>query len=110
LPSDWPFELRQRLRIGSGVCSLREIGNRTGVSWETARRYLKTGKGVSGRFLAAFCRSYNVAPDWLLFGEGPMRKPSQPNVRGGPTMQFRSVPAAALVEPKAHDARRKASR
>lgn len=90
LPDDWVYGLRHRLRVASGVCSLREIGARTGANWETVRRYLKEGK-VSGRFLAAFCRAYNVTPDWLLFGEGSMRKSGSPNVRGGPTLQFKKV-------------------
>src|SRR3954469_24593741 len=73
LPEDWVSGLRQRLRLASGDCSLREIGARTGANWETVRRYFKEGK-VSGRFLAAVCKAYKVTPDWLLFGEGPMRR------------------------------------
>jgi transcriptional regulator with XRE-family HTH domain len=65
--------LTQRLRSLVGARSFREIGELTDTHPETARRYL-AGQAPSVEFLAAVCRAFGVTAEWLLTGQGPMRR------------------------------------
>lgn len=65
--------LTQRLRSLVGARSFREIGELTDTHPETVRRYL-SGQAPSVEFLAAMCRAFSVTGEWLLTGQGPMRR------------------------------------
>lgn len=62
--------LHQRLEQILGGYTYKAIGELTGISTETARRYM-LGQTPGAEFLAALCQKLNINAEWLLSGEGP---------------------------------------
>src|SRR5262245_29197288 len=67
--SKWLLALLMRLDEVVGTMSVNEISDKTGVHWESIRRYLKHGP-PSAEFIKAVCEEYKVSADWLLVGRG----------------------------------------
>lgn len=73
-------EIHARLRTLREMerLSLREMSARLGregghsVSHDSIRRY-EEGRGIPSSVLIAVCTAFDVSPDWLLLGRGPMR-------------------------------------
>lgn len=65
--------LCERLRLVVGQASFRQIGDATGTHPETVRRYMH-GQSPSVEFVGAVCEHYQVNGEWLLTGQGPMRR------------------------------------
>lgn len=57
--------------------SFRELGDATGVSAETARRYLR-GERPSTQFIERVCLLHGISANWLLLGIGPKCLPDLP--------------------------------
>jgi len=71
-------ELRVRLNAATREFSCRELGELTGISHETARRYLD-GRGPGIVFIKRLCETLNISADWLLLGRGsPVYRPGVP--------------------------------
>lgn len=62
--------LHQRLEQILGGYTYKAIGELTGISTETARRYM-LGQTPGAEFLATLCQKLNISAEWLLSGEGP---------------------------------------
>ena len=65
----WLLGLLLRLDEVVGQESVNQISDKTGVHWESIRRYLKHGP-ASAEFIKAVCEEYKVSADWLLVGRG----------------------------------------
>lgn|GEM_PF-2807506 len=52
--------------------SYKRLGEETGYCPGTARRMVLTGR-PSARFIARVCVVYEISPEWLLLGRGPVR-------------------------------------
>lgn len=65
--------LCERLRLVVGAASYRQIGEVTATHPETVRRYMQ-GQSPSVEFIAAVCHHYHVNGEWVLTGQGPMRR------------------------------------
>lgn len=65
----WLLGLLMRLDEVVGTESVNDISKKTGVHWESIRRYLKHGP-ASAEFIKAVCEEYKVSADWLLVGRG----------------------------------------
>jgi hypothetical protein len=71
-----PFDLgalHARLAILREQCSLREIAELTDHHPETVRRYFSSSQ-PSVPFIKTLAEVFDVRVDWLLWGEGPMRR------------------------------------
>lgn len=65
-------DLHKRLEQVLAGRTYKSIAEMTGISTETARRYM-LGQTPSAEFLAAVCEKMAVNAEWLLTGEGPAR-------------------------------------
>ena len=65
----WLLGLLIRLDEVVGSMSMNEISDKTGLHWESIRRYLKHGP-PSAEFIKAVCEEFKVNADWLLLGRG----------------------------------------
>ena len=65
-------DLAKRLKAALGSRSHRQVSLDTGFNAETVRRWRLGGK-PSPAFLAAICNTYQIAPEWLITGGGPMQ-------------------------------------
>ncbi len=68
--------MHERLRDIVGQRSYRVLGNLTGHSVETVRRYM-LGQAPSVEFVAALCGRLGISGDWVLTGSGPMHRADQ---------------------------------
>ncbi|MBL0926320.1 MAG: helix-turn-helix transcriptional regulator [Phycisphaerales bacterium] len=80
-----------------GDRSYRELGEATGHSSETVRRYMQ-GQTPSVEFVAALCARLDINPHWLLTGQGPVRhSESRPfHLREANPAELLTAVAAAL--------------
>lgn len=69
-PGDGLGGLHRRLEQVLGGYTYKAIGELTGISTETARRYM-LGQTPGAEFLATLCEKLNINAEWLLSGEGP---------------------------------------
>lgn len=65
--------LHDRLKIAAGDRSTKHLGELTATHPESVRRYM-LGAAPSPEFLAALCRGLSINADWLLNGQGPMKR------------------------------------
>ncbi|MBY0113235.1 MAG: hypothetical protein K2Y21_10460 [Phycisphaerales bacterium] len=65
--------LHDRLKIAVGDRSTKHLGELTSTHPESVRRYM-LGAAPSPDFLAAVCRGLGINADWLLTGNGPMKR------------------------------------
>jgi len=73
-------ELTQRLQCAAAGMAAAQVARLTDSISETVRRYLLGVTAPSPQFLAAFCVSLGVSPEWLLCGTGPrMREGTRRN-------------------------------
>lgn len=63
-------ELALRLREASQPDTVAGVARRLWFSRETTRRYFKTGR-PNLNFIVAFCQTYDVTPNWLIYGVEP---------------------------------------
>lgn len=68
--------MHERLRDAVGQRSYRVLGDLTGQSVETVRRYM-LGQAPSVEFVAALCGRLGINGDWMLTGSGPMHRADQ---------------------------------
>lgn len=62
------------MRHATGGASIREVADRTGLNRETVRRYMRHGR-PGAKFLALFCRAYDVDANRLLMVEDDQSRP-----------------------------------
>lgn len=67
----------ERLRHASGGLSIAAVSRLTEHHPETVRRYLR-GQPASVEFVGRFCQSLGISLDWLVLGQGPMRREGAP--------------------------------
>ena len=67
-----PSDVARRFFEAAPGLNFNDLEAHTGVHHETVRRYLRKGE-PSFRFLAAFCRAFDVSADWIITGLGSMR-------------------------------------
>ena len=65
--------MHERMTSAGSGRSYRWIARATGSHPETVRRYMQ-GQSPNIEFITAFCSVFAVNPQWLLTGEGPMRR------------------------------------
>lgn len=65
--------LHDRLKIAVGDRSTKHLGELTATHPESVRRYM-LGAAPSPEFLAGLCRGLGINADWLLNGQGPMKR------------------------------------
>ena len=65
--------LHDRLTASAAGKSYRWIARATGGHPETVRRYMQ-GQSPNIEFVTSFCDVFDLNPQWLLTGEGPMRR------------------------------------
>lgn len=78
MPADPTFvpdsdNIQSRLRIAIGGMTYAQVATMTGVSKESVRRYMR-GDSPSYEFLVSICRGFGLSADWLLLGDGAMRR------------------------------------
>jgi phage repressor protein C with HTH and peptisase S24 domain len=66
-------DIGSRLTIVRGDESLSSFARKLDISRNTLARY-EAGDAVPSDILLEICRIKNVRPDWLMLGEGPMRR------------------------------------
>ncbi|MEM1071532.1 MAG: hypothetical protein AAGB48_01180 [Planctomycetota bacterium] len=66
-------ELHERLEQAAAGKTYRWIAKATNAHPETVRRYMQ-GATPNIEFVTAFCNVFSINPQWLLSGEGPMRR------------------------------------
>ena len=77
-PAQADPELLARLSAATREFSCRELGELTGMSHETARRYLD-GRSPGIVFITRLCEALSISADWLLLGRGsPVYHPDVP--------------------------------
>lgn len=72
-PAAYYRELSARFRLAAEGFSFREVGELTRCNAETVRRHLGHGRAPAF-FLAQFVHAFEVEVQWLLLGQGPMRR------------------------------------
>ena len=65
--------MHRRLERALEGKTYRWISRATGIHPETVRRYMQ-GQSPSVEFVTSVCSQLQVNPQWLLTGEGPMRR------------------------------------
>ncbi|MGP1272367.1 MAG: helix-turn-helix domain-containing protein [Phycisphaerales bacterium] len=65
--------LHDRMSSAASGKSYRWVARATGSHPETVRRYMQ-GQSPNIEFVTAFCSVFGLNPQWLLTGEGPMRR------------------------------------
>jgi len=72
--------LRERVRflIETSKMSLPEFANRIGVHKNTIVGYRDEKIQPTAPVLERICREFDVRPEWLLLGRGPMRAGEEP--------------------------------
>lgn len=65
--------MHRRLEAALQGKTYRWIAKVTGIHPETVRRYMQ-GQPPSVDFVATICSQLHINPQWLLNGEGPMRR------------------------------------
>ena len=65
--------IRQRITQALGDLRPVDLSRRTGISLSSISRYFKD-RDPSLEFVMAACKALDVSAQWLLFGEGPMRR------------------------------------
>jgi hypothetical protein len=76
MPQDKVAELKpmhRRLETALEGKTYRWISRATGIHPETVRRYMQ-GQSPSVDFVSSVCSQLHINPQWLLTGEGPMRR------------------------------------
>jgi hypothetical protein len=69
---DFCENLSVRFGMVADGLSYKKVGDLTGTTFESVRRYMQSG-AVPVTFLARFCEAFEVDPRWLLYGTGQMR-------------------------------------
>ncbi len=65
--------MHRRLEAALEGKTYRWISRATGIHPETVRRYMQ-GQSPSVEFVSSVCSQLRINPQWLLTGEGPMRR------------------------------------
>lgn len=65
--------MHRRLEAALDGKTYRWISRATGIHPETVRRYMQ-GQSPSIEFVSSVCSQLQINPQWLLTGEGPMRR------------------------------------
>lgn len=65
--------MHRRLETALEGKTYRWISRATGIYPETVRRYMQ-GQSPSVDFVSSVCSQLEINPQWLLTGEGPMRR------------------------------------
>lgn len=68
------MSLGNRIKSVRGTLSQKEFSDVCKVGISTLRRYESGVNPPDSDFLCAIVDNYDVSPEWLLSGEGPMRK------------------------------------
>lgn len=63
----------ERLRHASGGLSIAAVSRLTEHHPETVRRYMR-GQPASVEFVGRFCQCLGISLEWLILGQGPMRR------------------------------------
>lgn len=66
-------QLRERLQAIVDGCSQAEVARETGTLTSSISRYL-SGRSMPAAFLSTLVERMNINPEWLLTGEGRMKK------------------------------------
>lgn len=80
------MSLGQRIRQIRGDESQDAFANRLNINKNTLGFYERDERTPNATFVADICKQERLSPDWLLFGDGPMR-------RGGTAETINPVPA-----------------
>ncbi|MEM8756474.1 MAG: hypothetical protein AAGF47_01665 [Planctomycetota bacterium] len=65
--------MHERLATAADGKTYKWVAEATGSHPETVRRYMQ-GQSPNIEFVTAFCRVFELNPQWLLTGESPMRR------------------------------------
>ena len=65
--------MHRRLEVALEGKTYRWISRATGIHPETVRRYMQ-GQSPSVDFVSSVCSQLQINPQWLLTGDGPMRR------------------------------------
>lgn len=75
--------------------TIKDLSNRTGVSYRTIQNYIGGDRAVGSEFLTAISTHLGISASWVLTGEGPMSiplpsseqpvQPIEPEQGGGPS-------------------------
>lgn len=65
--------MHDRLLAAVGSRTYRQVGDLTNTHPETVRRYLQ-GQSPSVEFVAALSKALSLNADWILTGQGPMKR------------------------------------
>lgn len=68
------MSLGQRIRQVRGKMAQAEFGRTLGISQSTVGVYENESRFPDSRVLNAICNAFEISPEWLLMGTGPMRK------------------------------------
>lgn len=66
--------LGERIRIVRSSRSQKDFAAAYGIHWNTLRRYEEGEREPSHDFLQRLTQTENLSPEWVMLGEGAMRK------------------------------------
>lgn len=89
------MDIGTRLKTLRGGLSQEEFSQHIGFNKNTIGNYERGERTPDVVFLKTICEKLNVSPDWLLWGQGPMRR--------GETAPAAASPAPAQAPPPEED-------
>lgn len=91
------MNFNERIRALRGEMTQADFANRAGINVNTLRNYERGDSIPNLEVAASICRYFSVSSDWLMLGEGPMRRgdsapdttpsPAQPPMPPGPPIE-----------------------
>lgn len=66
----------KRIKIIRGTDSQREFSEKTGIHKNTLGKYERGDMVPGGEIITQLCVDYNINPQWLILGNGPMYPPT----------------------------------
>ena len=68
------MSLPERIKTLRGDLTQADFAARVGINVNTLRNYERGDSIPNMEVAASICRYFNISGDWLLFGDGPMRR------------------------------------